>query len=64
MEFFTTSHAIFSHSLQLCVWKEGLALYLIGEVFTPKIEGDSQIFEKIVEKEVEVSKLTFWNFFL
>ena len=27
-------------------------------------EGQSDIFEKIVEKEVKVSKLTFWNFFL
>jgi len=53
-----------------CVWKEGLALYLIGCVLrtTPKLflggGGQSDIFEKIVEKEVKVSKLTFWNFFL
>ena len=58
------------HSLQLCVWKEGLALYIIGCVpkVTPKYflggMGQSDIFEKIVEKEVKVSKLTFWNFFL
>jgi hypothetical protein len=30
----------------------------------PKLKGTVRFFEKIVEKEVEVSKLTFWNFFL
>jgi hypothetical protein len=46
---------------------EGLALYLIGCVYTrshPGGEGAVGYFEKIVEKEVKVSKLTFWNFFL
>jgi len=41
-------------------------LYLIGGVLRahPKLKGTVRFFEKIVEKEVEVSKLTFWNFFL
>ena len=58
------------HSLQLFVWKEGLALYLIiGCVLlrvTPKLfwgEGrQSDIFEKIVEKESESVKANILEF--